>query len=83
MDYVWPEDRSNNKDPNVPSCHTCTHAIITIVSECTLKNKDRSWFHPNGMCPEEYWCQYYEKADDFTIRMNGVDWSKARRIDVD
>lgn len=83
--YTWPEDTARppkDVDLNKTSCSTCAWATITIIGECD-KKINGEYVHPQGLCPSSWWCKHYEKADDFTIKMNSIDWSKAAKIDVD
>ena len=63
-------------------CSTCEWATITIIAECD-KKIDGEYVHFGGYCPDEFTCEYWEQADEFTIEMNSFDWSKAKNIRVD
>ena len=84
--YTWPEDTAiPPKNKNLydgKNCYTCKHAIITILGECTRKENGQ-YIHQDGMCPSAWTCKHWQQASKFEMEMNGIDWSKAKRIEVD
>ena len=65
------------------TCNTCGYAVITLVAECSKRNRQGEYVHSGGFCPEEMTCPYWEQADEWTLAQNAIDWKGARIIMVD
>jgi len=63
--------------------NTCGYAVITLVAECSKRNRRGENIHAAEFCPEEMTCPYREQADECTLAQNAIYWSIARIIEVD
>jgi hypothetical protein len=62
------------------SCNTCAFACIVFpfIAECDEDGaKERNWY-----CTPQRICDKWQQADSHTIKMNSIDWTKAKEVHV-